>query len=586
MKSFIKNILSTTLALIISLVLIFSVFIFVISSGLSKNEKNISVSENSILFFNLSKANIVERKSTNPLEILNNSGKIVKTIELKQILDNIEKAKNDNSIKGIYINVSAINAGISQIEEIRNKLINFKISGKKVIAYSETYSQNAYYLVSVADKIYLNPEGIIELKGLSATTLFYKGLLEKISVDVQIVRHGNFKSAIEPFTLKQMSNENRMQLSAMLNSLSKNMFNNIALERNISLDQINKNANKLELNSAKKCLNLSYVDAIIYEDQVYDTLKTISENQKLNLIDINQYSNINKNINKNTSRNKIAIIYANGTIQNGEGDENKIGSTTTVKAIKKAANDKNTKAIVLRINSGGGSALASDVIWRELKLIKNIKPIVVSMGDYAASGGYYIACVADKIVANPNTITGSIGVFGMIPNMQDFYKNKLGVTIDTVNTHKYADIGINRPLSSYERKKIKENIKNVYNTFVNKVASGRQKSVEYINEVAQGKIWSGLHAKNIGLIDTIGGIENAIEIAANLANIKDFRVISLPIKKDPLTQLALEISNDTHFKKIVLNKIGFQSNLTNPIEDLIFNDDMIQTRIPFIIKLK
>ncbi len=582
MKSFLKNILTTIIGIISSIIVMILLiigFVAIISS-----EDEVKLKENSILKIDLANTSVVERSSENPFDGLSLSGDVASTIELKQVLDNIEKAKNDNKIKAIYINTSFVNAGLSQIEEIRNKLVEFKSCGKPIIAYSEVYSQSGYYFSSVADKIYLNPEGIVELNGLSAGIMFYKGLLEKLDIEVQIIRHGKFKSAVEPFMLDKMSDANREQMQLLLNSFADNLFDSIASQRGMTLSDIHNHANNLSLENAKSCLDLHYVDALLYQDQVDDSLLVISKSEKLNFISLNKYSNV-KVEKKEISRNKIAIIYATGEINSGEGDEKSIGSETTAKAIKTAREDKNVKAIVLRVNSPGGSALASDVIWRETVLAKEEKPLIVSMGDYAASGGYYIACAADSIVANPTTLTGSIGVFGMIPNLQKLYKNKLGISIDTVNTNKHADMGMNRALTKFEEDKIQKSVVDIYTTFITHVGEGRNMSTAAVDEIGQGRVWTGYDAKDIGLIDTYGGLEKAIEIAVYLAEIEDYRIISLPKKKDPFAELALKFGGETSISDLVMLKLGLKTELTNPIENLL-KRDKIQARIPFIMELK
>ena len=582
MKSFLKNILTTIIGIISSIIVMILLiigFVAIISS-----EDEVKVKENSILKIDLANTSVVERSSENPFDGLSLSGDVASTIELKQVLDNIEKAKLDDNIKVIYINTSYVSAGISQIEEIRNKLLEFKQTGKPIIAYSEVYNQAAYYLSSVANKVYLNPEGIVELKGLSAGFMFYKGLLEKLDIEVQIIRHGKFKSAVEPFMLDKMSDANREQMQLLLNSFADNLFDSIASQRGMTLSDIHNHANNLSLENAKSCLDLHYVDALLYQDQVDDSLLVISKSEKLNFISLNKYSNV-KVEKKEISRNKIAIIYATGEINSGEGDEKSIGSETTAKAIKTAREDKNVKAIVLRVNSPGGSALASDVIWRETVLAKEEKPLIVSMGDYAASGGYYIACAADSIVANPTTLTGSIGVFGMIPNLQKLYKNKLGISIDTVNTNKHADMGMNRALTKFEEDKIQKNVVDIYTTFITHVGEGRNMSTTAVDEIGQGRVWTGYDAKDIGLIDTYGGLEKAIEIAVYLAEIEDYRIISLPKKKDPFAELAQKFGGETSISDLVMLKLGLKTGLTNPIENLL-KRDKIQARIPFIMELK
>ena len=584
MLKFLKNIFSTLIGILLSFVVIVVTLIGVLSVSSEYQKKEKKIDKNTILKIDLS-TQVVERASSNPLsdlDLLNPEPK--KQLELKTILDNIEKAKFDDNIIAIYINSPFVNAGLSQTEEIRNKLLEFKKTGKPIIAYSEVYSIKNYFLASVADKIYMNPLGVIDHKGLSATVMFFKGLLEKLNIDLQIFRLGKFKSAIEPFTLDKMSNENREQLKLMLNSINDNIMDSISSQRQIPFEVVKKHANQLTLNSAEICLEKGYVDHLIYEDQVEDSLIAIGTNEKLKTISLKGYSSV-KSKDKDISRNKIAIVYATGEINSGKGDVASIGSKTTSAAIKKARKDKNVKAIILRVNSPGGSALASDVIWRETTLAQKEKPLVVSMGDYAASGGYYIACAADTIIANPTTLTGSIGVFGMIPNMQNFYKSNFGITVDTVKTNTYADMGTSRKLSTFEKNKIQEGVKNVYSTFISRVSDGRDITTQEVDAIGQGRVWSGYDAKDIGLVDLYGGLETAIVIAAELAEVDDYRVISLPKIEDPFTKIMNDLTEsklvtffETEFNLIDTKKI-------KKVKDLIKSDE-IQTRIPYLIELE
>ena len=584
MLKFLKNIFSTLIGILLSFVVIVVTLIGVLSVSSEYQKKEKKIDKNTILKIDLS-TQVVERASSNPLadlDLLNPEPK--KQLELKTILDNIEKAKFDDNIIAIYINSPFVNAGLSQTEEIRNKLLEFKKIGKPIIAYSEVYSIKNYFLASVADKIYMNPLGVIDHKGLSATVMFFKGLLKKLNIDLQIFRLGKFKSAIEPFTLDKMSNENREQLKSMLNSINDNIMDSISSQRQIPFEVVKKHANQLTLNSAEICLEKGYVDHLIYEDQVEDSLIVIGNNEKLKTISLKGYSSV-KSKNKDISRNKIAIVYATGEINSGKGDVASIGSKTTSAAIKKARKDKNVKAIILRVNSPGGSALASDVIWRETTLAQKEKPLVVSMGDYAASGGYYIACAADTIIANPTTLTGSIGVFGMIPNMQNFYKSNFGITVDTVKTNTYADMGTSRKLSTFEKNKIQEGVKNVYSTFISRVSDGRDITTQEVDAIGQGRVWSGYDAKDIGLVDLYGGLETAIVIAAELAEVDDYRVISLPKIEDPFTKIMNDLTEsklvtffETEFNLMDTKKI-------KKVKDLITSDE-IQTRIPYLIELE
>jgi protease-4 len=586
MKSFLKNVLSTIVGVVLSVVVVVLLFIGIISIAISAldSDKETKVKANSILKITLSKP-IVERASDNPFENLSLTNMDPETeIEFKSILDNIEKAKTDDRIKGIYLNVPFINAGISQTEEIRNKLLDFKTTGKFIISYAENYSQNGYYLSSVADEIFLNPEGVFELKGLSAQIIFFKGLLEKLDIEAQVIRHGKFKSAIEPFILDKMSKANREQISLLLTTISDNILDSIASQRGLTLSRVEKLADNLDLNTAANCLENNFVDALIYQDELENKLKSkLGEEAKLQLISLSKYNNAKVERQGKISRDKIAIIYATGEINSGKGDLKSIGSVTTAKAIKQAREDEKVKAIVLRVNSPGGSALASDVIWRETTLAKAEKPLIISMGDLAASGGYYIACAADTIVANPTTITGSIGVFGLIPNLQHFYKNKLGITIDTVNTSKYADFGgMHRRLTSFEKAKIQDHVEGIYATFISRVAEGRNMSTAAVDDIGQGRVWTGYDAKRLGLVDVLGGLETAIDIAAHLAKLDDYRIVSLPQKEDPLESFIKEITDgETNY---IAKYFGVNSKYIKPIESLL-KGEKIQTRMPFILEI-
>ena len=540
------------------------------------NKKDrISVEENTVLKIDLSTP-VVERSADNPIEFINSSGD--NPIELKDVLMSIKKAKNDDRIKLIYLNFGEVNAGLSCIEEIRTKLIDFKTSGKQIIAYSNYYSQYSYLLCSVADKIYLNPNGFIDLKGISASVVFFKNLLAKIGIETQIIRKGQFKSAVEPFTETKMSESSRLQTKLLIEDISEFMTNCISEERNIEVSKINNDINELRLNSAAACKKLNYIDEILYEDQLKDSLKLYSSSEKIKTIDLKNYINVKWNNKQKISRNKIAVIYANGTISNNKGSINEIGTQTITKSLIQAREDKNVKAIVLRVNSPGGSAMTSDLIWRETIITKKEKPIIVSMGDYAASGGYYIACAADSIFSNKTTVTGSIGVFGIIPNLKKLYNEKLSVFFDTVNTHKYSDMGTNRRLTNFEIDKIRENINQIYSDFINKVADGRNMDTLYVDNIGQGRVWSGAKAKEIGLIDTHGGLFDAIDAAKLIADIDDYRIIELPKKKDPFEDIFSKINSSSKFLNLIDNY-----NFKNLEESLELKRDILQMHMDNLI---
>ena len=572
-SSFLRNILSSFLAMTILFILLI-VFIFY----LIPKEQVIIVKDNSVLKIEFNDQ-ILDRTSGNPFDDINlldfsSEG----SVEFKDILDNIEKAKNDDKIKGIYLNFSSVNAGFSQIEEIRNKLLEFKESGKFIYSYADSYNQAAYYLASVSDKIALNPEGIIELKGLSIGVMFYKGLMDKIGIEAQIIRHGKFKGAVEPFMSNQMSNENREQLEKFINSLSNYMIDGIATERKIDSEEIHKMINNMDLSSSRKCLDKKVIDQIIYEDEFLSELEGLSDNE----ITFTDYMKV-KNPKTSVSNNKIAIIYATGAINTGKGSYNTIGSETTVEAIREASENENVKAIVLRVNSPGGSALASEIIWREVNLAKQKKKVVVSMGDYAASGGYYIACNADKIFANNSTLTGSIGVFGIVPNTKNFLNEKLGVYIETVKTHKHSDIADGyRRLSDDELNVIQNSVEDIYETFISHVSEGRGITKQQVDEIGQGRIWSGADALSIGLIDEIGGLSDAIVSAADLSGLEDYRIITLPKKTDMFEEFIESFSAN---QKILLpDFLGISEKTINQLE-FLNSKEKIQARIPFIMEV-
>ena len=573
-SGFLRNTLSSFLAMIFLFVLVI-VFIFY----LIPKEEVVFVKDNSVLKIEF-KDPVLDRTSENPfsdIDLLNSSTE--GSVEFKDILDNIEKAKNDDKIKGIYLNFSSVNAGFSQIEEIRNKLLDFKESGKFIYSYADSYSQSAYYLASVSDKIALNPEGIIELKGLSAEIMFYKGLMDKLGIDAQIIRHGKFKGAVEPFMYNQMSNENREQIETLLNSISDYMIDGIATEREgITSEEIHKMINNMYLSSARKCLESGIIDKIAYQDQILSDLEDKSEHE----ITLTDYMKV-KNPKTSVSDNKIAIIYATGEINTGKGSYNTIGSETTVEAIREASEDENVKAIVLRVNSPGGSALASEIIWREINLAKQKKKVVVSMGDYAASGGYYIACNADKIFANNSTLTGSIGVFGIVPNTKNFLNEKLGVYIETVKTHKHSDIANGyRKLSNDELNVIQNSVEDIYETFITHVSEGRGIPVRKVDEIGQGRVWSGTDALSIGLIDEIGGLEDAIASAADLSSLEDYRIITLPKKTDMFEEFIESFSAKQNI--VLPDFLGISEKMINQLE-FLNSKEKIQARIPFIMEV-
>jgi len=565
MKTFFKNSLTVVVGIFIYTTImgiLGGIFMIIVIAAASSGDK-VEVKNNSILHVELNLP-IEDRASDNFMENLDfMSMSQEEYIGLNDILKSIKKAETDDRIKGIYLELTEIQAGMPAVEEIRNAIIKFKESGKFVVAYANYYSHKSYYLSSVADKIYMTPSGHFTFTGFSIQSMFFKNALDKMGVKAQIIRHGKFKSAVEPFILEEMSDANRKQMETYLFAVWNDFAEKISLSRGISTNDLNRYADSLEISSSQSSVDKKLVDALMYQDEITKELKSrveISSNKKLRLVKLSSYIDAlsDEKINVNNDEDKIAIIYAIGEIGMGEGSTYEIGSDGMSKAIRKARKDSSVKAIVLRIDSPGGSALASEIIWREVVLAKEVKPVVVSMGQYAASGGYYIACPADKIIASPNTLTGSIGVFGMYPNVQDLLNNKIGINVSTVKTNEYSDMpAFTRPLSQTEKDYLQLFVEDIYGVFIEHVAEGRNMTVAQVDSIGQGRIWSGINAIEIGLVDELGGLDRAIEVAEELANVSDYQIIELPKIKDTFEQILEGFS--TKMETMVMKKTLGQS---------------------------
>ncbi len=587
-----KIVLAAFLGTLIALVINFFIKVGVISSmisGFSKSdtESSTTVKPNSLLYMKLDYS-IPDRTVDDPLGSFNfNSMETKESTGMTTILHNIEHAKTDPNIKGIYLELSEIPTSTATLQEIRNKLIEFKESGKFIVTYGESYSQSAYYMASVADKIFLNPEGALDLHGMASQIMFYKHLFEKLDVEMQIVRGPNnrFKSAVEPYFLDKMSEANREQMDKLLNSIWGEILTSISQSRNISVEQLNMIADNLETYfDAQKALEYGLVDNLYYKDQLLDELKGLTGSNK----DINAIGNANyvkSYKDKSSSKNEVAVIYALGQIYDGKGDEEQnIYSENLSKTIRKAREDENVKAIVLRVNSPGGSAVASAIIGRELDLTKAEKPIIVSMGDYAASGGYWISAKADYIFADPTTLTGSIGVFGTFPNLQGLLNDKIGLTFDVAKTNENADFGtVTQPLTEFQYGKLQEMVVKTYDDFTKRVAEGRGLTQTYVDSIGQGRVWSGVDAIEIGLVDQLGDMEDAIAYAAQKANLgNDFKVSEWPKQKDFFTRIMESVNNNGSDKldAAMRSKLGNYYNYIQGLEYLQKNTG-IQARMPF-----
>ena len=586
---FYKVVLAAFIGTSIALVINFFIKVGVISSmisNLSKSdtETSATVKPNSVLYMKLD-YDIPDRTTDNPFGGINFTSMETQDMTgMNEILRNIEQAKTDANIKGIYMELSSIPTSTATLQEIRDKLVEFKESGKFVVVYGESMSQSAYYVASIADRIFLNPEGMLDLHGMASQVMFYKHLFDKLEVEMQIVRGPNnrFKSAVEPYFLDKMSEANREQMDKLLGTVWGKILTDISLSRNISVEQLNQIADNLEtLFSAEKALEYGLVDNLYYKDQVLEELKGLTgSNKDINAVSNATYAKSFKD--KNSSKNEVAIIYASGQIFDGKGSEENIYSENLSKTIRKAREDENIKAIVLRVNSPGGSAVASAIIGRELDLTKAEKPIIVSMGNYAASGGYWISANADYIFADATTLTGSIGVFGTFPNAQGFLNNKVGLTFDVAKTNENADFGsVTQPLTEFQYSKLQENVVQTYDHFTKRVAEGRGLSQSYVDSIGQGRVWAGADAIGLGLVDQLGDMEDAIAYAAQKANITgDYKVVELPKQKDFMTRLMESMNGNDKLDAAIRQQLGGYYNYWKGIENLQKNTG-IQARLPF-----
>jgi len=564
MKEFFKFTLATITGIIVTSIIGFLFLMMVIGALIASTEKTVVVENQSMLVIKLDNQ-IVDRAPNDPFSDLNIPGfGSAKKLGLDQIISSIEKAVDDDRIKCIYLDLSMVNGGMAAVEEIRNALIAFKDStDKPIYAYGDMFDQKAYYLATVADRLVLNPQGAIDFRGLGGEITFYKNALEKLGVEMQIVRHGKFKAAVEPLMLEKMSDENREQTMVYLNSLWNQMLKGISEKRNIPVEKLNELADDvLTFRRSEKALEAGLVDALKYKDEVLDELREITgiaQGKGIPVIGIANYAKAPAKKGKKStfSRDKIAVIYASGDIGMAMMGSEGISGDKLSREIRKVRQDSSFKAIVLRIDSPGGSAYDSEVIWREVKLAADTKPVVVSMGNVAASGGYYIACAANKIVAQPNTITGSIGVFGTIPNAGELMNNKLGITTDVVKTNQHSDMpSLTRKMTDFERDLMQDYVENIYDVFLERVAEGRNMTKEAIDEIGQGRVWSGENALEIGLVDELGGLGRAIALAAELSGLEEYRIVDLPALTDPFQEFLSGGSDNlrARFLKSALGK--------------------------------
>lgn len=593
--TFWKTVWATLVGNIIASILgtIFTVVIIAIIIGALASSDEVGMEDQSILKIKLENS-FTERGLDTPSFNLNGTEDRIALRDLERVL---RFAKTDERIEGVYLNMGAIEAAPAMLLEMHNAILDFKTSGKWVIAYSESYSQAGYFVASASNEVYMYPTGTFDWHGLNAEVMFYKKLLDQLEIEAQVIRGPNnkFKSAVEPFIYDHMSDENRLQMATFIDDIWKVMCEKISAQRGTSVDELNAAATSLRFINNNALLESKLLDGLIYPDELAAKLSTrlkdkgkLENDKKLEdeVISYDRYLEVAKMEDKSSDLAEVAVVYAIGGIESGKGDDETIGSDRIAKALREARLDDGIKAVVLRVNSPGGSALASDVIWREAELIKQSgKVFVVSMGDYAASGGYYISCGADRIFAQPNTITGSIGVFGIIPNLQNFLDHKLGITFDAYKTHEHANMmTLTSPLDTVQKRAMQDMVSNIYNDFTSKVAKGRNITQAYVDSIGQGRVWSGEDALAIGLVDEMGGLREAVAYAAAKAGANANSILELPEMLDPLQEFIDDISGKSE-DAILSRLLGSRFKNYQDIRSLS-NGGKVQTRLPFYITVE
>lgn len=592
MKDFLKYTLATVTGLVITGVIFFFIGILALLGMTFSEPSATQVSPHSVMVLQL-KGTLSERSQEDPLAFL--LGDTYQDYGLNDVLAAIRKAKEHKDIQGIYIQAGYLNAGFASLEEIRNALLDFKESGKYIVAYADTYTQGLYYLASVADKVLLNPKGMIEWKGLAASPVFYKELLEKVGVEMQVFKVGTYKSAVEPYIATEMSEANREQVSMYIRSIWNHLVQQVAEARHQTPQQLNEAADEmLMFQPAEKCLAYGLADTLIYKNDVEDFLKKqsgLEEDEDLHYLNLKAMMNLQKEQPKDKSGNIVAVYYASGQIVDYAvdsplgGNEPLIVADKVIADLKKLQENDDVKAVVLRVNSPGGSAYASEQIWYAVSELKRVKPVIVSMGDYAASGGYYISCNADTIVAQPTTLTGSIGIYGMFPNTQKLTE-KLGVHFDGVKTNRYADFGsLGRGMNEGEKGLMQMYVNQGYDLFLTRCANGRLMTKEAVDKVGQGRVWTGVHAQERGLVDVLGGLDTAINIAARKAEVENYTLQAFP-KQSSFLETLLETSPGVYLQKHWLG--GRAAELYGTLQQINHWDcyDPIQAIVPYDLSIQ
>ena len=572
--SFLRNLLASLLALIL-----FTLGMLFLIGSIIGSEQLTMVKDNSVLYLRLDKP-VTEREMDNPLEELGLPGPS-STIGLKELGRVLNQAAEDDKIKGVLLDLNGFLGGMGSLSEIRDMLLEFRESGKFIKAYAQNYGEGGYYLASAADEVMLHPEGNVEFNGLSSNIVFLKGTFEKLGIEPQIFRVGDFKSAVEPFVREDMSEENELQTRLLVSDLNKHMLSAISESRNIPLPELQQVNDSMLVRNPESALSYGLVDKLYYDDEMRSSLMEAMGSDELNLISYRDYSKSFTTVNRGS--NRIAVVVAAGDIVGGEGGWDMIGDEKFVKTLREIRENDDIKAVVLRVNSPGGSYLASDAIWREVKLLSDEKPVIASMSDYAASGGYYISMAADTIVAHPNTITGSIGIFSILFNVKELMNRHLGLTTDGVKTGIYSDLyTMDRPLTDAERSIIQTEINNNYDTFIRKAAEGRNMTEEDIRKVASGRVWTGSQALENGLVDVLGGFRTAVEIAAEKAGVSDdYRLRYYPPQQ---TFMDVLLGNETVKSQVLQEELGIFYPYVKEWQRLERMQG-VQARSPYLIEI-
>lgn len=588
MKAFFKYVLATITGILIFSVLMFFIMIGIIGAMVSSvGSKSETVTpSNAVLLINLDHA-ITEKTEPNPFENLDLPGYSgARSLGLNDMVSRIKAAKDDGNIKGIYLNVSGVNAGFPTAKAIREAILDFKTSGKFVIAFSDVMSQKGYYINSAADEIYLNPQGSLDFRGLATSVMFFKEAMDKLGIDMQILKVGTYKSAVEPFMMNSMSEANKEQVNSYLGSIYDTFLSDISASKKLSVDSLRGIANGYLIREPEDAKKYGFVNNLLYKDEVFAKIRAklgIEEKKDIPYVSILDYTN--KPSSGEAGGDRIAVLYAYGEIIDGEGMDGQIGGDKLSRELRQLRLDDKVKAVVLRVNSPGGSALASENIWREVDLTKKVKPVIVSMGDYAASGGYYISAAADSIFADPTTLTGSIGVFGMIPNFQKLFNEKLGVHFDAVKTAKFADMDVDmdRPLTEEEKTIIQGGVNKIYQVFMKRVADGRKLDVAYVDSIGQGRVWTGKQAVDLKLVDRVATLDEAIKAAAKKAKLDNYRVSEYPRMKDPFSSI-LSTSKEKIKIWMLEDELGDYLKYYSELKK-VSKQSGIQARIPYLVEI-